>query len=179
MRLLSCFLFLLFVHTNLVQATTYYVAKTGDDNNLGTQTAPFLTIQKAANTMVPGDSCIIGEGRYAERITPGSNNLVFKAAKDARVEVTGYEIVDSWTKQANSNIYEAQLTWNLGDQNQVLFDDKMMVLARWPNKTNFDPFDLEAIKITGTNTTISHADIPNISWQMGGVVYFIGKSRWT
>ncbi|MEL7529997.1 MAG: T9SS type A sorting domain-containing protein [Bacteroidota bacterium] len=179
MRFISCFLILLFVQCNFLLATTYYVAKSGDDNNAGTLAAPFLTIQQAANTMMPGDSCIIGEGRYAERITPGNNNLVFKAAQDARVEITGYDQVDTWTQQPNSNIYEAQLSWNLGDQNQVLFDGKMMNLARWPNKTNFDPFDLEAIKITGTNTTLSHSDIPDIPWQMGGVVYFIGKSRWT
>ena len=129
-----CFLFaVLLWQLPMVFGTTYYVAKSGDDNNAGTAAAPFLTIQKAADSMAAGDSCIIGEGRYAERITPLADELVFKAAKDARVEITGYDRVDTWTQQPNSNIYEAQLTWNLGDQNQVLFyqpAQKLIFLSR-------------------------------------------------
>ncbi len=36
-------------------AATYYVATTGSDTNSGTQAAPFQTIQKAADTVNPGD----------------------------------------------------------------------------------------------------------------------------
>jgi hypothetical protein len=44
--------------------TTYYVAKTGNDNNYGTSASPFLTIQKAANVAKPGDCVIVGDGNY-------------------------------------------------------------------------------------------------------------------
>ncbi len=56
-----------------VQAADYYVAKSGDDGNAGTQGAPFATIAKAiteANTAIDGgaDSATIyvGDGTYAE-----------------------------------------------------------------------------------------------------------------
>ena len=54
--------------TNILKAgttgTNYYVAKTGNDNNAGTSSSPFLTIQKAANIVNPGDSVIVRDGNY-------------------------------------------------------------------------------------------------------------------
>ena len=44
--------------------TIYYVAKTGNDNNTGTETSPFLTIQKAANVVKPGETVIVKDGTY-------------------------------------------------------------------------------------------------------------------
>jgi parallel beta-helix repeat protein len=44
--------------------STYYVATTGNDTNAGTSTAPFKTIQKAANKAVAGDTVIVKTGTY-------------------------------------------------------------------------------------------------------------------
>lgn len=44
----------------------YFVAKNGDDSNPGTEDLPWLTIQKAANSMVAGDTVYIKEGDYNE-----------------------------------------------------------------------------------------------------------------
>lgn len=50
---------------------TYYVAKTGKDFNAGTIGSPWLTVQKAATTMVAGDTVYIRTGTYTgERVTP-------------------------------------------------------------------------------------------------------------
>jgi len=51
-------------------ATTYYVAKNGDDSHLGTEAQPWLTIQKAADTLVAGDTIYIKAGTYTEVVTP-------------------------------------------------------------------------------------------------------------
>jgi len=51
-------------------AATYYVTKTGNDTTgTGAVGAPWLTIQKAANTAVAGDTVHIGAGTYVERLT--------------------------------------------------------------------------------------------------------------
>lgn len=68
-------IFLLYFHIILglntsSYAATYYIAKTGNDNNPGTEASPWLTIQKAANTMVAGDTVYVKQGTYTERITP-------------------------------------------------------------------------------------------------------------
>jgi len=48
----------------------YYVATTGSDSNPGTIAQPWRTIQKAANTMVAGDTVYIRAGTYRERVVP-------------------------------------------------------------------------------------------------------------
>ncbi|MDN5211752.1 Ig-like domain-containing protein [Fulvivirgaceae bacterium BMA12] len=161
-----------------VKAKDYYVAKDGDDAHSGTSEKPFKTIQKAADVMISGDVCFIGEGKYEEAIRPASNGVTFKAMAGARVEVTAYQKITNWQLH-QGKIYVAQISWDLGDENQLIFNQQLMNLARWPNKTNFDPFDLEALAATGDNTSISHKDIPDLNWEEGGVLYFLGKNRWT
>jgi len=46
------------------QAATFYVAPTGKDTNPGTAAAPWATIQRAANTVNPGDTVVVQPGVY-------------------------------------------------------------------------------------------------------------------
>jgi len=55
---------------NPVDGTTYYVAPIGNDNNPGTIVYPWRTIQKAADTMVAGDTVYIRAGTYSEQVIP-------------------------------------------------------------------------------------------------------------
>jgi hypothetical protein len=50
----------------------YYVSPQGNDANLGTFEQPWATIQKAAETLTPGDKVFIRGGTYriSERIYP-------------------------------------------------------------------------------------------------------------
>ncbi len=48
---------------------TYYVSKSGNDNNPGTIEKPWLTITKAANTLVAGDTAYVRKGTYKEQVT--------------------------------------------------------------------------------------------------------------
>jgi hypothetical protein len=61
--ILSIFLGL-FCFAKISQAATYYVSTTGNDSNPGTQAQPWLTIQKAADTMVAGDTVNVNAGNY-------------------------------------------------------------------------------------------------------------------
>jgi len=47
----------------------FYVSPSGDDSNPGTESQPWKTIQKAANTVNPGQIVVIKEGDYNEFIT--------------------------------------------------------------------------------------------------------------
>jgi parallel beta-helix repeat protein len=76
------------------QAATYYVAKNGNDNNTGTETRPWLTIKKAADTMVAGDMVYVKEGTYYESPDPSKsgtaeNYISFLAYPGDRVIVDG------------------------------------------------------------------------------------------
>ncbi len=87
-----------------VSAKEYHVAKTGNDKNLGTTKSPLLTIQAAANVAVSGDIITVYKGVYRERINPPRggesdvNRIIYRAAKDEKVEIKGSEIISNWTK---------------------------------------------------------------------------------
>jgi len=48
---------------------TYFVSTSGNDDNPGTEAAPWRTINKAAHTAVPGSTVNVRGGTYAEMVT--------------------------------------------------------------------------------------------------------------
>jgi hypothetical protein len=66
------------------EAVNYYVSPNGNDANAGTSiSAPWRTIQKAANTAIAGDRVYIRSGAYRERVTfprsgTATNPIVFE-----------------------------------------------------------------------------------------------------
>ncbi|MFE6738669.1 right-handed parallel beta-helix repeat-containing protein, partial [Streptomyces tubercidicus] len=85
-------------------ATTYYVAKNGNDTAAGTSTAPLKTINAAAQKAQAGDTVLVGEGIYREEVvfprggTSDTARITYKAAAGASVTVTGSDVFDTWTK---------------------------------------------------------------------------------
>lgn len=62
---------LLFFVVTVFSQTNYYVKKTGSDSNSGLSVSEaWKTIQKAANTLVAGDTVFIMSGTYYEIVTP-------------------------------------------------------------------------------------------------------------
>jgi len=64
MKRLSLLLLLVVCQLSAVFANTYYVAPDGNDNNPGTRTEPFATIQKAQEAIKPGDTVYLRGGTY-------------------------------------------------------------------------------------------------------------------
>ena len=61
---------LILANSHLHALTVYYVdAAKGNDDNPGTELLPWATIQKAAGTLVAGDTAIVRAGDYQERVT--------------------------------------------------------------------------------------------------------------
>lgn len=82
---------------------TYYVSTTtGNDNNTGTLTEPFKTIQKAADIATAGDTVNIREGTYYEEVffkdKHGTNNalITIQAYNNENVIVDGRNIPNKW-----------------------------------------------------------------------------------
>ncbi|MFZ3382749.1 MAG: right-handed parallel beta-helix repeat-containing protein [Candidatus Methanoperedens sp.] len=82
-------------------SSIYYVAINGNDNNPGTESQPWRTISKAANTLVAGETVYVKEGTYSEKISiqnsglPGIYNT-FAAYPGDNVTIDGMGLVSQW-----------------------------------------------------------------------------------
>jgi len=104
-------------------ATTYYVDMNGNDNNPGTShNLAFRTIQRAADIMTAGDSCLVQPGVYDERVwitTPGNWGapIIFKAEGPAMnhgftiiadyIHIIGFEVantIEHWREGAGVHV---------------------------------------------------------------------------
>ncbi|MGE5411342.1 MAG: choice-of-anchor Q domain-containing protein [Clostridiales bacterium] len=102
-------------------ATNYYVnSTTGNDSNSGrSTTTPFQTIQKAANTMIAGDSCFVAPGTYAERINvsksgAANSRIVFKATGSSTI-TKGFTILASYITVDGFEVTQtSQTSWTDG-----------------------------------------------------------------
>lgn len=121
----------------------YFVATTGSDANAGTQSAPFKTIQAAADRMVAGDTCYIRAGTYRETAIPTNSGsagapITFAAYGNEKVVVSGTDVIlGPWNaynqKDRPCSIYAARMPWSLGPGKDMLFvDGNVVIQARWP-----------------------------------------------
>lgn len=94
-------------------AQEIHVATSGNDSNIGTKESPLLTISKAAEIVLPGQSIIIHEGTYREYINPpvgGLSNLErvsFRSAEGTEVFIKGSERISIW--ESENSIWKVNL----------------------------------------------------------------------
>lgn len=94
-----------------LQAETYHVAVNGNDEHQGTSANPFKTISRSAQLAQPGDTIIVHEGIYRERVAPPRGGslgkpIVYMAAPGERVVIKGSEIWNpNWTKGGSGAYY--------------------------------------------------------------------------
>jgi len=85
-------------------ATEFHVSVDGNDANPGTRSAPFRTIQRAAELAQPGDTVTVHQGTYRERINPvrggvsDAKRIVYRAAQGEKAEIKGSEPVKGWVR---------------------------------------------------------------------------------
>jgi hypothetical protein len=89
-------------------------AKASDDNP-GTKAAPLLTISAAADLAQPGDTVLVHEGIYREKVTPArggsaSAPITYMAAESERVYIKGSEVFQPEWKHLEGNTYEGSLS---------------------------------------------------------------------
>jgi parallel beta-helix repeat protein len=103
------FLMLMLI-VSLLNGTTYYVAPWGDDDSLGTFSAPWRTINKAATTMVASDSVLIRGGNYEESVNPAnsgtaSDPITYANYGSEEVIVEGGEQISGWVQDSGNRYY--------------------------------------------------------------------------
>ena len=84
-------LFALVLMTSVITAKEYHVSVIGSDNNDGSATNPFKTINFAAQQAQPGDVITVHAGTYREWINPArggesdAKRIVYQAALGEKV----------------------------------------------------------------------------------------------
>jgi hypothetical protein len=90
-----------------ISAREFHVAKTGNNANEGSLASPFLTISRAVEFAMPGDTITVHSGIYREWVNPvrgGDSDLkriVYRAAPGEKAEIRGSEIAGNWKKDKN------------------------------------------------------------------------------
>ncbi|MBM3213125.1 DUF1565 domain-containing protein, partial [Candidatus Poribacteria bacterium] len=136
-------------------ATIYSVAQKDPkalDENPGSEDLPFLTIGKAVSVVKPGDSIIVREGIYREKVQLPEGKPQFPISIEAAVKdngeyeeviINGADIISNWELyQSNSNIWVYKpwtyiwIGWNkdmshgapppIGRCEQVILDGKLL-----------------------------------------------------
>lgn len=89
-----------------VFAREIHVSKMGSDSASGSHARPYLTINKAASIVQPGDTIIVHAGTYREWVKPirggtdDNKRITYRAAPGEEVFIKGSERITSWTRQA-------------------------------------------------------------------------------
>lgn len=102
-------------------ASTYYVAKSGNDFNRGTLTSPFRTIQKAADVVRPGDMVIVKKGVY----TADNGNFVVNLNRGGNSkEWITFRSDVKWGAVLDGRNNRTSFCWNFGSNaNYVRVED--------------------------------------------------------
>ena len=86
--------------------TILHVTITGADAAAGTESAPFRTINHAAQVAVGGDTVLVHEGLYREWVKPRNGGLdatrriTYMAGVGELVKITGAEPITGWTHES-------------------------------------------------------------------------------
>lgn len=86
-------------------AKEYHVSVNGNNQNEGSLSKPFRTINYAAQLAVAGDVVTVHAGTYRERIDPArggesdAKRIVYRAAPGEKAEIKGSEIITGWKKE--------------------------------------------------------------------------------
>jgi len=106
------------------------------DSNSGTEEAPFLTVQRAAEVVEPAEKVLIKSGIYREWVQPrrsgnGVDEMIsFEAAPGAEAIIRGSQVLGAkWT---NSDVARSVSVWMV-DLPEEFFegDPKAIILLPW------------------------------------------------
>lgn len=96
---------LLVLITTAGSAKEYHVSVNGSDQNDGSVSKPFRTINFAAQLAEAGDVITVHAGIYRERINPArggesdAKRIVYRAATGEKAEIKGSEVITGWKKE--------------------------------------------------------------------------------
>lgn len=199
MRLFTLLLASLTISLSVNAQTSYHVYSTEIpwiSESVNQENGKIYSIKQAITNASDGDSIIIHEGIYRERIDVTKNNLKFASYQDDYVLVTGSDLVSGWSAangmeagvmQANISGLSIETPYS-----QLFTDGAMQQMARFPNNTTgkmMEPMDpnsgyglLDRIwKDQGVGAdcyaSFKDATLPSVDLDGGVFRAIVGKNR--
>lgn len=83
-----------------------FVAKSGSDRGDGSKESPFVSINRAAQVAMPGDTVVVGEGVYREWVRPcrgglsDERRITYRPSDGAAVTIKGSERIRGWVRES-------------------------------------------------------------------------------
>ena len=125
-------LWMLFYLISILNASDYYVATYGSDDNIGSFEYPFKNVQRAAEIMEAGDRCIIRQGVYHEVINifdqdgSSGSEIEFTNFNDERVVFDGTVSINSDWQIYSGNIWKTSIEFDIW---QLFVNRNEMIMA--------------------------------------------------
>lgn len=156
-----------------------YVSPRGDDAHPGTWLRPLRSLSAAAETLQPGQTCIVAGGVYRETLRPARSGragapIRIVAADGQRVVISGADIIEGWQHDANG-VWRARIDAPI---RQLFADGEIMTLARHPNSGDelFEPNTLDMQATPAKITAKTGLDQPAGTWK-GATLWGMDKTR--
>ncbi len=137
-RLFTISFFILAVYSAVLAKDIYVNGNYSGENQNGTLSEPYKTIQQAVDAAAEGDIIHILAGTYREQVEIGVDSITIKNYENNKVTVSGTEAILDWEKYSDE-VYRAIVPWDItenDESNQVFVNGKMIHLARWPKETS-------------------------------------------
>ena len=192
--------------TTSISAATYYVSTIGNDANSGTQTSPWRTIQKAANTIVAGNTVIVNAGNYDEVVTEttsGTDSNLIHYLTNGSVIVKGFNLSGNYIELNGFTVTQTDcaVNWNGSIEvsgsnslirNNTVKDSTRIGIKLTPISNNNTVTNntivrasVNGMDINGTNHLIENNDISDISnyvngchwWGDANAIVFFGSGH--
>ena len=166
----------------------YYVdSDLGNDNNLGTITAPWKTLQRSVNDLNPGDILYLS-GTFREKVNfnkngTASNYISFECWPNKSAVWTALDIISGWEQYGilnGNNVWKSTINSVLPDNKSLVFwNGQPLTIAKYPKQSNLTPFPtfIRATAATDNNGIATYNQtLPNTT---ANKINFGGNSRWS
>jgi len=157
----------------------YHVSKKGSNLNSGTFTQPFLTISKAADIALPGDTVTVHEGVYREWVSPrtggtAAKRITYQAAEGENVVITGSEVITDWIRDGDiwKAVIDNSFFGDFNPYNEKIYGDWLMVYDRvfhlgevyLNGRSMYEAVDLDGVKNPVTSKNSLEPEFSIYTW---------------
>ena len=175
----------------IVHATDYYFSASGNDNNAGTESSPFQSLNKINSlSLKAGDRLLFRRGdMFAGTFTVTTNGtssspISFDAYGNGNKPIlTGLSDATGWTSIGN-NLWESSALSNGGSSAMIVLINGVSVpMGKWPNGYRADPCGWRVYNSANSSSLTDKGDAgscrsPNMQNFVGGTLV-IRKDQYT